>query len=111
MVRIAALSQNHVLNMVAAGRLDLSTPLRWHGRLRDELVELPWGTSFDLALDSVEFEETPIPIVGGMRLAYSPRGDSVQLPLLHSGDVVSLQLRHFLLPILFRVYARVCELN
>ena len=82
-------TQNHVLSVVAAGSLDLSTPLRWHARLRDEPAKLPWGTSFDLALDSVEFGGAPIHITGGMRLAYSPHEDSGQLPLLHSGDMIS----------------------
>lgn len=81
--------QNHVLSLAAAGRLDFSTPLRWHACLRDEPTELPWGVSYDLGLNSVEFEGASIPIVGGIRLSYSPHDDSVQLPTLHAGDAIS----------------------
>src|SRR5712692_9670754 len=34
---------NHVLPLIEKGRLDLQTPLRWHGRMRDEPSRLPWG--------------------------------------------------------------------
>jgi hypothetical protein len=34
---------DYVLTLVGAGRVDLKTPLRWHGRLRDEPARLPWG--------------------------------------------------------------------
>ena len=35
---------DYVLSLAEAGRLDLKTPLRWHGHLRDEPVRLPWAT-------------------------------------------------------------------
>ena len=93
--------QNHVLNQVSTSSLDLSTPFRWHARLRDEPTELPWGVSYDLALDSVEFEESAIPLVGGMRLSYSPHEDSALLSQLHSGDAISF-VAQGRLPQLFR---------
>ena len=34
---------DYILSLVEAGRVDLKTPLRWHGRLRDEPARLPWG--------------------------------------------------------------------
>jgi hypothetical protein len=37
------LPENHVLSLIAAKRLELGTPLRWYGRLRDEPVRLPWS--------------------------------------------------------------------
>jgi ABC-type transport system involved in multi-copper enzyme maturation permease subunit len=36
-------SAGHVISFLEAGRLDLKTPLRWYGRLRDEPARLPWG--------------------------------------------------------------------
>src|SRR5262245_44855216 len=38
---------NYVLNLADARALDLHTPLRWHGRLRDEPGRLPWGVALD----------------------------------------------------------------
>jgi ComEC/Rec2-related protein len=32
---------DHVLSLLEAGRMELKTPLRWHGRLRDEPARLP----------------------------------------------------------------------
>src|SRR6476646_8345785 len=38
---------NYVLSLVEAGRVDLKSPLRWHGRLRDEHARLPWGYGYE----------------------------------------------------------------
>ena len=81
--------QQHILNLVSTSRIDIGTPLRWHARLRDEPAELPWGVSYDLTLNSVEFAESTIPISGGLRLSYSPHSDSNLLPQLHAGDAIS----------------------
>jgi competence protein ComEC len=80
---------NHILNLVSSGQVDLSSPLRWHGRLRDEPVEAPWGTSYDVALDSVEFGGTTFPASGGIHLNYSLDRENSQFPRLHSGDGIS----------------------
>jgi hypothetical protein len=34
---------DRVTRVVSDGRLDLSAPLRWRGRLRTDPLELPWG--------------------------------------------------------------------
>ncbi len=81
-------SANHVLSLISAGRLELSSPLRWHAHLRDEPADFPWGASFDLALDSVEFEGSQLDVGGGMRLAHSPIVDEASLPELHAGDAI-----------------------
>jgi len=39
----AAVPANHVTGLLAAGQLDLSEPLRWQGRLREDPMALPWG--------------------------------------------------------------------
>jgi len=79
---------NHVLALVSSGRIELSSPLRWQARLRDEPAEFPWGTSFDLALNSVEYDGARLSLMGGMRLTYSPVKDEPALPRLHAGDAI-----------------------
>ena len=76
---------SHVLSLITAGRIELSSPLRWHAHLRDEPADFPWGTSFDLALDSVEFEGSRLDVGGGMRLVHSPFDGEATLPALHEG--------------------------
>ncbi|HWZ98814.1 MAG TPA: DNA internalization-related competence protein ComEC/Rec2 [Candidatus Dormibacteraeota bacterium] len=80
---------DQVLNLASSARIDLSTPLRWHAHLRDEPAQHPWGTSYDLALDAVEFEGITLATTGGLRLTYSPRGDAAQIVQLHVGDGVA----------------------
>lgn len=36
-------STDAILNCVDAGKISLSTPLRYYGQLRDEPEKLPWG--------------------------------------------------------------------
>src|SRR5260370_9453604 len=38
---------DHVVSLLQQGRLPLKTPLRWHGRLRDEPARLPWGYGYE----------------------------------------------------------------
>jgi hypothetical protein len=47
----------YVLNLINSGTIDLHSPLRWHGTLRDEPATLPWGISYDIALMSVRSSE------------------------------------------------------
>ena len=95
------LSKDHVLSLLSGGRIDLSSPLRWHATLGDEPGLQPWGTSYELTLESVEYGGTVLPIRGGMRLSYSPHNDEAQLPDLHTGDEISV-LAQARLPQLFR---------
>ena len=64
----AAVPQNHVARLVAAGRLDLSEPLRWRGSLRENPLRLPWGRRYEIDLESVELVGASLPIRGGLRL-------------------------------------------
>ena len=103
---------NYVLRLVEAGTIDLHTPLRWQGTLRDEPTDLPWGTSLDIALTSVEFQQQSIAITGGLRVtssvvaqtilsARSSARSTTPLPVLHSGDTISV-LTQARLPQFFR---------
>jgi len=58
--------KNYILNVIQSGELDVHTPLRWHGVLRDEPVTLPWGVSYEIELTSVDYRDMPISIQGGL---------------------------------------------
>lgn len=81
---------NHVLTLMETGRLDLQTPLRWHGRLRDEPSSLPWGYGYEIELSSVEYRGEVLATRGGMRLSFAPRDGERATPDLHAGDEVAV---------------------
>jgi competence protein ComEC len=64
------LPSNHVARLVAEQHLDVSEPLRWRGRLRNDPLPLPWGVRYEMELDEVEAEGRAIPITGGLRVSY-----------------------------------------
>ena len=84
------LSENHVLSLLAAKRLALNTPLRWHGHLRDEPSRLPWGYGYDVDISGVEFDGNFVNAGGGLRIDYSPKPNDISLPAVHAGDEVAL---------------------
>ena len=92
---------DYVVNLVDAGIIDLHTPLRWHGTLRDEPAPLPWGVSYEIDLSDVDFEDRSVPIDGGLRLSYTPHGDNSPMPEMHAGDRVAV-VAQARLPQLFR---------
>ncbi len=81
---------DHVISLVEEGHIQLRTPLRWHGVLRDEPTRLPWGTGYDIELSGVELEGTLHSTRGGLRLSFAPRPDGPPLPELHAGDTVEV---------------------
>jgi competence protein ComEC len=95
------LPEAHVLRRIAAGQLDLKTPLRWHGILRDEPGHLPWGTGLEMELAGVEAAAGTIPLKGGMRLSFSPKENDPALPEVHAGDEIAV-LTQARLPPIFR---------
>jgi competence protein ComEC len=80
---------NHITTLVDSGRIDLHTPLRWHGKLRDEPARLPWGYGYEIELAAVEYQDSAVPIRGGLRLSFSPRPGESELPDLHAGDEIA----------------------
>lgn len=84
------LPANHIVILVDSGRIDLHTPLRWHGKLRDEPVRLPWGYGYEIELANVEYQNTLVPIQGGLRLSFSPHPGEHELPDLHAGDEIAV---------------------
>lgn len=95
------LPAEHVLTRLAAGQIELKTPLQWDGTLRDEPARLPWGYGLDLELSGVDTAQGRVPLAGGMRLSFTPRGDDATLPEVHAGDAVSV-LTKARLPQVFR---------
>jgi competence protein ComEC len=95
------LPTNHVTSFIQQGRLSLQSPLRWHGRLRDEPTKLPWGYGIEIDLTAVEFQGAPLPTQGGLRLSFTPHPEETPLPELHAGDEVSV-LTEARLPQVFR---------
>ena len=77
---------NYVLSLVESGRVDLKTPLRWHGRLRDEPARLPWGYGYEIELTGVEYEGSLVPALGGMRISFGVSPDQLAAPDVHAGD-------------------------
>ena len=84
------LPSDHVLALVDAGKIDLRTPLRWHGRLRDEPARLPWGYGYEIDLASVEYENASVPIRGGMQLNFTAHPNEAAPPDLHAGDEITI---------------------
>ncbi|MCU1239422.1 MAG: internalization-related competence protein ComEC/Rec2 [Candidatus Acidoferrum typicum] len=81
---------SHVTRLIESGRIDLHTPLRWRGTLRDEPTRLPWGFGLEIELDGVDYENSQLQARGGLRVSFSPKPDDLGLPDLHAGDAVSV---------------------
>jgi competence protein ComEC len=85
----AAQPANRVDRVVGAGRIDLSEPLRWWGRLRDDPLRLPWGYRYVIALQDVEIGGRMIPVSGGLRLNfYTDSAQGETPPRVRAGDTV-----------------------
>ena len=92
---------NRVTSLLEQKRLSLDSPLRWHGRVRDEPAKLPWGYGLEIDLSRVEFESAALPVQGGLRLSFTRHPEQAPLPELHAGDEVSI-LTEARLPQVFR---------
>jgi competence protein ComEC len=64
----AIIPSNHVMRLLAAGRIDTTEPLRWRGRLREDPLSLPWGHRFEIDLEQVEIAGAVLPVSGGLRV-------------------------------------------
>jgi len=84
------LPSDHVAVLVDGGRIDLHSPLRWHGVLRDEPSRLPWGYGYEIELRSVDYRGETLPLHGGMRLTFTPHSGEEALPDLHAGDGIAV---------------------
>jgi hypothetical protein len=85
---------DHVISLVESGQLDLHTPLRWHGRLRDEPARLPWGYGYEVELAGVEYRGEFLPLCGDLRVSYSEEKDGdgrmIGAPVVGAGDEITV---------------------
>jgi competence protein ComEC len=84
------LPPNHIITLIDENRIDLHSPLRSHGRLRDEPARLPWGLSYEIDLTAVETQGSFLPARGGLRLGFTPRPGEHALLDLHAGDEITV---------------------
>ncbi len=84
------LPPDHVVRLVDSGQLDLRSPLRWHGTLRDEPASLPWGFGYEIELTGVDYHGATAPVRGGLRLSFTPHTVEQKLPALHVGDGIAV---------------------
>jgi competence protein ComEC len=87
------LPANHILRLLETRKIELNTPLRWHGRLRDEPARLPWGYGYDIELSGVEYQGALLPAEGGLRISWNtPSGGESEVPIalpeVRAGDRV-----------------------
>ena len=89
-----AFRSDNVAQLVASGTIDVTEPLRWRGRLREDPLRLPWGARYLLDVESLESAGHEIPAAGGLRLNYFWKRDSEEpLPELRAGDRVEALVR------------------
>lgn len=81
---------SHITALISSGKLDTSTALRWHGRLRSDPRRLPLGLQYDLDLESVEMGGEFIPVQGGMRLSYFRNEKEVEPVAVRAGDRIEV---------------------
>jgi len=78
---------NHILTLIERGEIGLQTPLRWHGHVREEPAELPWGYGYEIELTGVEFRGELLITRGGLRINFTPQPGQTP-PEVHAGDGV-----------------------
>ena len=93
-VERAAVPANHVTRLLAAGRLDISDPVRWRGRLRENPMALPWGRRFEIDLEQLEESGEVVPVSGGLRAnLYGDAHAADKLQTLRAGDRVEALMK------------------
>jgi len=85
---------DYIISLMESGRLDLHTPLRWHGNLRDEPARLPWGYGYEVELSGVDYRGDFLPVRGGLRVSFSQQNDTdgqvVAAPCVGAGDEITV---------------------
>lgn len=82
-----AVPRNQVTRVLSEKQVDLSTPFRWRGRLREDPMTLPWGQRFEIDLEHVEVAGETIPVSGGLRLNFYSGTRAAEPPAgLRAGD-------------------------
>ncbi len=90
----ASVPANHVTRLIAAGKLDLTVPLRWRGTLREDPLSLPWGRRYEIDLRQVEVGGAYIPVRGGLRANLYDGPQAAGAPSdLRAGDRVEVLMK------------------
>ncbi|HEY0702365.1 MAG TPA: DNA internalization-related competence protein ComEC/Rec2 [Candidatus Acidoferrales bacterium] len=84
-----AVPHNQITRVLSEKQVDLATPYRWRGRLRDDPMTLPWGQRFEIDLEQVEIAGETAPVHGGLRLNFYSGTRAAEPPTgLRAGDRV-----------------------
>jgi competence protein ComEC len=83
-------SANHILELADDGKINLKSPLRYSGQLRDEPEQLPFGKSYDIELSGVDAGGAFLAAKGGLRLSWMTQPDRTAPPTLHAGDMIAV---------------------
>ncbi len=51
---------------------------------------MSWGYVFTLDLSGVDLADSQLPLVGGMRVSFTPKEGEAALPAIHAGDEVAV---------------------
>jgi competence protein ComEC len=91
----AVVPANHVTHLIAANRIDLTEPLRWRGRLREDPLVMPWGRRYEIDIEQVESGGQILPASGGLRAnIYNNPRQPIEVPeTLRAGDRVEALVR------------------
>ena len=93
--RAGCVPANHVTRLIAANRIDLTEPLRWRGRLREDPLVMPWGRRYEIDIEQVESGGQILAANGGLRanIYNNPRQPIVVDETLRAGDRVEALVR------------------
>ena len=91
----AAVPANHVTRLIAANRIDLTEPLRWRGRLREDPLVMPWGRRYEIDIEQVESGGQILAANGGLRanIYNNPKQPIEIAETLRAGDRVEALVR------------------
>jgi competence protein ComEC len=91
----AVVRANHVTRLLAANRIDLTEPLRWRGRLREDPLVMPWGRRYEIDIEQVESGGQILAASGGLRanIYNNPRQPIEISETLRAGDRVEALVR------------------
>jgi competence protein ComEC len=91
----AAVPANHVTRLIVANRIDLTEPLRWRGRLREDPLVMPWGRRYEIDIEQVESGGQILTASGGLRanIYNNPKQPIEIAETLRAGDRVEALVR------------------
>ena len=94
-IELAVVPANHVTRLIAANRIDLTEPLRWRGRLREDPLVMPWGRRYEIDIEQVESGGQILSASGGLRanIYNNPRQPIEISETLRAGDRVEALVR------------------